>query len=61
MTRLVRTRGGAVVHLEACTAITTNAKPWEWAEDRTDDEIRRSLAMIGSRACTVCKPMAEGR
>jgi hypothetical protein len=64
-TRLVRTKGGAVVHRASCTtidpnAVTSTVAPWLWAEGRTDTEIQQAIAMVGARACKICKPVHEG-
>lgn len=58
MVRFVRTQSGLIVHRHDCPklGISSNAAPWNWAEERSLDEIRAAIAMVGSRACRACKP-----
>lgn len=58
--RLVRTKGGTVVHRANCSTIghgaISSAAPWAWAEERTDAEVQQAIGMVGARACKICKP-----
>lgn len=56
--KLVRTRGGSMVHRADCKRIkSVNIFSWEWADDKTEDEIIRCIIEFGYRTCKDCKPL----
>lgn len=54
--RLVRTKGGTVIHLRTCR-YAVNFAPWLWAEERSNAEIRMRAVPLGVRPCKVCRPL----
>lgn len=59
--RLVRTRGGSMIHRVDCRyAGTKGAYPWVWAGGKTHGEIRSAVLQMRISVCHVCRP-TDGR
>ena len=56
MIDLVRTRGGLVIHRKDCQYAGTGL-PWNWAAEKTPDEILNAMDQYGIRACLKCRPI----
>ncbi len=58
--RLIRTRGGRVVHREACSrltgGITSTARAWLWADVHSDEEVLAAMDGLGTAPCRYCEP-----
>lgn len=60
-TRLVRTGNGQTIHQFDCRQLLnprTRQHPWQWAENKTRDQIEDALAAgLGLRLCKTCNPL----
>lgn len=59
---LVRTGGGARIHVATCQHARTaglagNAVRWAWADDRNSGEIARTVTQHDLQPCRTCKPI----
>lgn len=63
MAKFKRTRAGKVIHLAGCylAARAQKSWDWEWAEDKTRDEIFAMVAELGYHCCQKCKPLEVAR
>jgi hypothetical protein len=53
--RYYRSKTGKVVHYPACTRLG-QAKPWVWAEDKSNALIAQHMALMGISPCRLCRP-----
>jgi hypothetical protein len=56
MSRYYRSKTGKVVHYPYCTRVTQNARPWRWADDKSDALIAMHMAEKGINPCRLCRP-----
>lgn len=54
---LVRTMGGAVVHIASCSRKGYRTIPWDWASGRTLEEVEHEARTTGLGLCGSCTPL----
>lgn len=55
-TRLVRTKGGGMVHKRGCS-YASRGVPWRWAEGKSRDRILLDTQGLGYGFCKRCQPL----
>lgn len=60
---LVRTKSGTTIHKPDCWHLgaRTNARPvpWDWAKDKTRDQVLHVVLEFGYHCCATCKPLGD--